>query len=99
MSFSAVAAMVRLGKKYDIPHLRDEGLARLKLQFPTRLEDFEKLSPTDYTHIKHTSGDLAFAVVELAHECKIRSILPSLYFVVARNMVRKQLSMPFRASP
>ncbi|TEB27403.1 hypothetical protein FA13DRAFT_934160 [Coprinellus micaceus] len=56
MSFSAVAAMVRLGKKYDIPHLRDEGLARLKLQFPTRLEDFEKLSPTDYTHIKHTSG-------------------------------------------
>lgn len=46
--------MIRLGKKYEIASLRDEGLARLKREFPTTLEEYDRL-PGDYTNFKVTS--------------------------------------------
>ncbi|KAJ3547313.1 hypothetical protein NMY22_g1703 [Coprinellus aureogranulatus] len=90
MIFPAVAAMIRLGKKCDIPHLRNEGLTRLKLEYPMTLEEFDALDPDDLTHIdqysfvaKGEKFNTLLAMINLAHECKIRSILSCLYFQFA----------------
>lgn len=91
ITFSAVAAMIRLGKKYEEHYLRDEGLARLKLESPSKLEDFDKLDFNNPVYIRYQehTPDPTFATINLAHECKIRSILPCLYlFAIQCDLVR-----------
>jgi hypothetical protein len=90
--FSVIAAMVRMGKKYEIDYLRDEGLVRLKLEFPGKLDDFDK-TPRSFprTHIKCGSADeqasMELEGINLGHECGIQTILPALYFQVVLTMV------------
>ncbi|TEB27383.1 hypothetical protein FA13DRAFT_933338 [Coprinellus micaceus] len=89
--FSVIAAMVRMGKKYEIDYLRDEGLVRLKLEFPGKLDDFDK-TPRSFprTHIKYGSADeqasMELEAINLGHECGIQTILPALYFQVVLTM-------------
>lgn len=73
MAFPAVAAMIRLGRKYDIPHLRDEGLTRLKLEYPSELEDFDKLNLEGNPHVVyHAKVPVEYHAISLAHECNIQ---------------------------
>ena len=87
--------MIRLGIKYEITHLRDEGLARLKLEFPSKLEDFDKLNTIgNRSSLRYPGGPINanFLTINLAHECKIQSILPSIYlFSVQSNNVSNPL--------
>jgi hypothetical protein len=74
--------MIRLGRKYEISYLRDEGLARLKREFPTTLEEYDRL-PEEYlsfTYPETQCGlDPIVDIIKLAHECNIQSMLPALY--------------------
>lgn len=81
--------MIRLGRKYEIDHLRDEGLTRLKLEFPSDLNGWDALDVAKYTHILYAEGgpDPVVATMKLAHECKIQSILPGLYLLFTSMMV------------
>lgn len=78
--------MLRLGKKYEIDHLKDDALARLKGGFPKTLEGYCAAHAYGWTHFDFPSDSLydtvckkLSAVVRLAHECRSQSILPSLY--------------------
>lgn len=94
-----VESMVRLGKKYQIDHLYKEGLRYLKLEFPKTLREYDRHNPGFYfSIIKHTEDDLAlvFAVIKLALECEIQSILPALYLHTAAYRI---VSLQSRLSP
>ncbi|TFK38969.1 hypothetical protein BDQ12DRAFT_735184 [Crucibulum laeve] len=79
LPYPAVAAMLRLGLKYQFDHLRDEAVARLTSEFPNNLEAWELL-PSEYTHIKAQKGIL-FDIINLALQFSIRSILPVAYYL------------------
>jgi hypothetical protein len=80
--------MIRLGRKYDIDHLRDEALLRLTVEFPTTLSEWENLAP-NYTQIIHEEENdgLLYDIVNLAHQNDIKSILPAAYYLCLQEIV------------
>lgn len=104
--FSVVAAMIRLGRKYEIDFMKDEALSRLKREFPTTLEEFDDVDRTGWTHFTFPTDTVhdreckkLYAMIRFAYECNIRSILPSLYVELmgpARDLVRAGTVPPFR---
>ncbi|KAF5340559.1 hypothetical protein D9611_007304 [Ephemerocybe angulata] len=65
-----VAAMVRMGRKYDIDHIKLEGLSRLKKLFPESLDDWDRLRTSGITPEHELQGllDLTIEAINLAHE-------------------------------
>ncbi|KAJ3528886.1 hypothetical protein NMY22_g9230 [Coprinellus aureogranulatus] len=90
--FSSLAAMIRIGKKYEIHYLRDEGLARLKREFPATLQVYDR-KPNGWANFAFRSAaygnistiDALFHIINLAHECRIQTILPALYLLASSH--------------
>lgn len=78
MPIDLLAAILRLGKKYEIDYLRDEGLKRLRLDFPKTLEQWNTSSQA-YFHIFDDGED--YNIVQLCDELSISSCLPSAYML------------------
>ena len=77
-----------MGKKYEIIHLRDAGLARLTAAFPGPDPDFNvPFTRGNLKGIARYPGYL-FDIVNLARETGINTILPSAYYLCASNLVR-----------
>ena len=73
-----LAAILRLGKKYEIDYLYDEGLERLRLEFPKTLEQWNT-SSQQYSHIDD-DGEV-HKIIQLCYEFSIPSCLPCAYMV------------------
>ncbi|KIM83562.1 hypothetical protein PILCRDRAFT_429401 [Piloderma croceum F 1598] len=74
-----VAAFLRLGIKYEIPHLRSEAVKRLIHEYPLTLE---KWIDCDMRNDIMLERGAHFSVANLAREVGLTSILPAaLYFV------------------
>ncbi|KAF6759164.1 hypothetical protein DFP72DRAFT_885839 [Ephemerocybe angulata] len=86
LPMAVVAAMVRMGRKYDIEHIKNEGLNHLKKTFPAELSswdhNYENAPPS--IKCKPGQGDLEIALeaIKLAHECDVKTILPACYLTV-----------------
>ncbi|KAJ7081144.1 hypothetical protein B0H15DRAFT_890405 [Mycena belliarum] len=86
-SFLQVAAMWRLGKKYEFDELRDDALHRLESTYPNNLADYQafyhpKASDVPPKHLISMSGGLLFEVIELARATGLNSILPAAFYRV-----------------
>ena len=101
--FSSLVAMIRIGKKYEIHYLRDEGLARLKREFPATLQEYDR-KPNGWANFAFRSAaygniskiDALFHIINLAHECRIQSILPALYLLASSHgLVRRPIAALF----
>ncbi|KAF7315148.1 BTB domain-containing protein [Mycena indigotica] len=82
LPFPIVAALVRLGTKYDFRELLAVGVKRIHLQFPSTLEDYAaRKLPTGNVamHISHFPNCL-FSVLRLAIEHDIQCSLPCIYY-------------------
>ncbi|KAJ3532844.1 hypothetical protein NMY22_g7579 [Coprinellus aureogranulatus] len=96
----ALIGMIRLGKKYELTHVRDVGLAQLKKEFPESLEDCDRIldSPgsPNFLFLPHSDDIIEqfLEVIKLAHECSIQSILPVVYLRVAGYDLNELLSHP-----
>ncbi|KAF5336423.1 hypothetical protein D9611_006485 [Ephemerocybe angulata] len=77
--FNAVAAMVRMGRKYEIAALLEEGRSRLHQDYPSTPPGPVGIKPSSNKSIIEQKG-LSFLVANLAYECNIASILPNIYF-------------------
>ena len=77
MPFPLLAAILRTGKKYQIGHLQNEGLHRLRKEFPTDFANWNE-SWADVVAIESVSENLE-GIINLAHELSVQSILPALY--------------------
>ncbi|KAJ3528880.1 hypothetical protein NMY22_g9225 [Coprinellus aureogranulatus] len=111
LHFLVVAAMMRLGKKYEIDHLREQALARLKREFPCTLAEYNELDTRDWTHFLFpydetydTGHKMKLSMVNLAHECNLNTILPALYFTfICSNIAtlfdtqENHLTIPYHA--
>lgn len=87
--FKVVAAFVRLGRKYDIDVVLDDGLRRLHQEFPATLESYDNLeldTETGWTLIKYARG-IEIDVVNLAHEQNLLSVLPLAFLSLRRGHV------------
>ncbi|KAJ7163051.1 hypothetical protein C8R46DRAFT_333518 [Mycena filopes] len=73
-----LAAMLRLAKKYDVEVFRKDCVRRLKTQFPTTLTEFDTISRLRWTVVKYEISNYP-ALVSLAREIGLHSILPALY--------------------
>ncbi|KAK7049036.1 hypothetical protein R3P38DRAFT_3345930 [Favolaschia claudopus] len=81
ISFSALSALLRMGRKYDLPDLSDSAVKRLTSIFPSTFEDFE--TEPGYRTIEHQSG-IEFDIIELAREYNIMTILPAVFYCIVR---------------
>ncbi|KAJ7218780.1 hypothetical protein B0H12DRAFT_327372 [Mycena haematopus] len=74
--FAVVAAMLRLGKKYDISAARDDALLRLHSEFPAEFEVWnsgtEQLTKVDF------QDGIYPDLLNLLHECGIYTCIPTL---------------------
>jgi len=94
MSVDFLSAILRLGKKYDIGYLCEEGLKLLRLEFPTTLEIWHACSGGD-TRINPGVGttSVVMTVIGLSHELSIPRCLPVAYFrfVTSNTLVSSSL--------
>jgi hypothetical protein len=100
LHFLVISAMLRIGKKYEIQHLRDQALAVLKQEHPIKLDDYDKVSD-DWTHFKFPFDDIYDTgvkrhaeIVKLESECGVQTIPPVAYLLlVARDLVSSSTPM------
>jgi len=83
LSFPFIAAIVRLGRKYDFKNLLAAAVQRLTYENPTTLDEYEKLTSEDTiswssTRIHHYRG-ISFDVITLARENGLFTVLPCAY--------------------
>ncbi|KAJ7039060.1 hypothetical protein C8F04DRAFT_1086976 [Mycena alexandri] len=91
--FAAIAALVRLGRKYDFRNLLDFAVSRVTFENPTTLEGYDaRLHNDKYipTRIVPYPGVL-YDVLTLARENDILSALPCAYYRAIRFHSTKQL--------
>ncbi|KAF6744278.1 hypothetical protein DFP72DRAFT_929615 [Ephemerocybe angulata] len=88
LPFGVVVSMVRIGKKYEIPHLVRCGLKHMKKEFPVTLKDWDIREKAGgharIDGIKTPAG--LFAMIKLALECGIETVLPSAYYQCCLDM-------------
>ncbi|KDR71583.1 hypothetical protein GALMADRAFT_143845 [Galerina marginata CBS 339.88] len=79
-------AMLRLGNKYDFEELRDHALARIKLELPSKLSDWDALFQVEpEVPGEFFTAGIEFDLVNIAEELGIRSILPMAYHLCIRD--------------
>jgi len=86
MPIAPLAAILRLGKKYEIDYLCEEGLRRLRLDLPNTLKQWNT-SSQGYWHVVHHTEEY-HNILHLCYELSISSCLPTAYllFVTGRPL-------------
>ncbi|KAF8201184.1 hypothetical protein K438DRAFT_1821537 [Mycena galopus ATCC 62051] len=86
LSFPFIAALVRLGRKYDFKNLLEVAVQRLSYENPTTFEKYEALTQVHAngrimytTQVIVPQQDIIFDVLTLARENNLFAILPSAY--------------------
>ncbi|KAF7377619.1 BTB domain-containing protein [Mycena sanguinolenta] len=86
LSFPFIAAMVRMGRKYDFKNLLEAAMQRLQEEHPVTLEKHETFlqrAIAESRYIPHTIVDqpgLVFDMLTLVRENNLFTLLPSAYF-------------------
>ncbi|KDQ59527.1 hypothetical protein JAAARDRAFT_174906 [Jaapia argillacea MUCL 33604] len=80
-SFTTVRAFLRMGKKYSIDFLWEDGLRRLQSDFPPTLQCYEG-AISDWITIEHQPG-ITYDVISLCGEIGVLSCLPFALYVCA----------------
>jgi hypothetical protein len=74
-----VGALIRLGRKYYFKELLDSAVARLTLENPTTLEEFDAVAfKAPMSIVSHSA--ILIDMTALASENNLLSLLPSAYF-------------------
>ncbi|KAF8216732.1 hypothetical protein K438DRAFT_2007521 [Mycena galopus ATCC 62051] len=73
-----IGGLIRLGRKYAIKEIFDSALARLRSEYPTALEAYDKM-PDGFESIELDPA-LEFDTIILADENNISTILPCAYY-------------------
>ncbi|KAF7362231.1 BTB domain-containing protein [Mycena venus] len=81
LPFAVVAAVIRVGRKYDFRDLLDLAVERVTFENPTTLDEFDAQRPT---RIEPYPG-IAFDMLALARENHILSALPVAHYRAAVN--------------
>jgi hypothetical protein len=98
----AIAALIRLGRKYDFRNLLEAAVSRLTFENPTTLKEYDALLPEigkyATTRIVQYPG-VFFDMVSLARENDILSVLPAAYYRLVLNGLVRFLPRPLLNMP
>jgi len=83
ISAKQVAAMLRLGTKYDIVDLRTQALEILHYEYPTTLEDYDK--SYDAPRLDYHDPTTSSRILNLALEFSLETVLPVAYLTQIRS--------------
>lgn len=89
ISFRLLAAMLRLGDKYNGHNVRQEALKFLRYEFPQNLEDWMGVWGTKVFPYPESEFDF----INLAQEVGLHSVLPAMYYTCVKY--EKLVSTPF----
>ncbi|KAJ7037770.1 hypothetical protein C8F04DRAFT_952317, partial [Mycena alexandri] len=80
-TFSLLAAILRLSKKYDFPLFRQKCVRRLREACPTSLKDYNDFSKgwKSFNSIDSENQDIRLPLISLAREAGLPSLLPLSY--------------------
>ncbi|KAF7984327.1 hypothetical protein HWV62_15323 [Athelia sp. TMB] len=81
--FGMVAAFLRLGKKYDIPQLRDEALSVLRSAFSSTLKGFDGRAKNSFW--EYDGKYRYFQIIGLARETGTLDLLPMAFYALCEN--------------
>ena len=81
---SVIAAFLRLGRKYGIDHLHAEALTMLSVDFPSTLRGYDECTKAAWPRVIDLKGCSLSAVVNLARENDVQSILPCALYMLCR---------------
>lgn len=86
--FAAISAVLRLSTKYFIEHLRERCIARLAIDWPTSLPDWDRreLDGTD-SEGRYNPREIfphPILMLKLAHELSLDTFLPSAFYDLSR---------------
>jgi hypothetical protein len=73
--FSVVAAVLRMGTKYDIPYLRQAAISKLDALCPSTLPALLNIQARNEVVHNH-NANVQIAIYVLAKECDVRRLLP-----------------------
>ncbi|KAJ7502979.1 hypothetical protein B0H11DRAFT_2188099 [Mycena galericulata] len=93
LPFPAVAALIRLGRKYNFREVLDTTVERITFENPTTLDEYVALGENEEytpTRIAHSAGIL-YDVLTLARENDILSALPCAYYRVMNSRDQAQM--------
>ncbi|KAH9932292.1 uncharacterized protein B0H18DRAFT_987449 [Fomitopsis serialis] len=79
--FGVVSRLVRLAHKYEIQSVLDDAMGRIRVFYPSNLEDFLKVlkAPPSSPTLEHKNTD-CFEVVQLARLIGDNSLLPAAFY-------------------
>ncbi|KAF8162508.1 hypothetical protein K438DRAFT_1618292 [Mycena galopus ATCC 62051] len=83
VDFKVLAAMLRLGRKYEITQAYEDAVSRIHDEFPSDFKVFQKLG-ADMARIKYHRG-IYCDLLNLAYDCGIYSSVPLLAFCCLRD--------------
>jgi hypothetical protein len=83
LKFNVLAAMLRLGRKYEISQAYDDAVSRIRYEFPSDFKAFNALD-ADMARIEYRRG-IYCDLLNLAYECGIYSSIPLLAFCCLRE--------------
>lgn len=94
--YVVVRAMIRMGRKYEIEHLRDEGVGRIKRKLPGTREETAKwlLDPTGTLTFVLERPAMLNMIINCARECDIQTVLPMAYLLCALSPMNDLLYGP-----
>ncbi|KAJ7292221.1 hypothetical protein C8J57DRAFT_1274861 [Mycena rebaudengoi] len=91
LEFEVVAAFLRLGRKYGIKVLYDDGFSRLSIVFPSTVVDFTsgRWEPKRKKKLNFTTlySDFAADVLLLARELSLLPILPVILYTLSQMVL------------
>lgn len=88
MDIEFLSAILRLGKKYEIDYLKEEGLRRLRSEFPLTLEGWDRRNERKNEGCKIINindADIVIEVINLAHELSVETVLPASYLLCVQT--------------
>jgi hypothetical protein len=86
LPFAVVAALIRLGRKYNFRDILDSTVERITFENPKTLEEYDDLiSDKKYTSTRIVPyNGIFFDIITLARENNILSALPCAYYRAAK---------------
>ncbi|KAF7298005.1 BTB domain-containing protein [Mycena chlorophos] len=85
LPFATVAALVRIGRKYDFKELLQAAVSRLTHDYPSTLAEYDALVLSKKRRIGGYEGK-TFDILNLAREHNIFSVLPLAYYTASSGL-------------
>jgi len=99
MHIQVLTGMLRLGHKYEIQHLVDEGLQRLHYEYPSALKEFDAPKTSQGRIVINKGDKLTTLIANLGTAMNVQTVLPVVYFHQScRGIVSSPLDALYFAS-